>query len=50
MRGVHSRERLGRYRWVVEHSPAWLLGYRRLGARDERRSDLQLGLSHLACP
>jgi hypothetical protein len=44
-----SSERLGRYRWVVKRSLAWLLGFRRLGIRSERRSDLLLGLLHLAC-
>jgi transposase len=47
-RGVDSSERLGRYRWIVERSLAWLLGYRRLGVRYERRSDLLLGWLHLA--
>jgi hypothetical protein len=37
--GVESSERLGRYRWVVERSLAWLVGYRRLGTHDERRAD-----------
>jgi transposase len=48
-RGRESSERLGRYRWIVERSLAWLLGYRRLGVRYERRSDLLLGFLHLAC-
>jgi transposase len=48
-RGIDSSERLGRYRWVVERSLAWLLGYRRLGVRYERRADLLQGLLHLAC-
>ena len=48
-RGVDSSERLGRYRWVVERSFAWLLGCRRLGVRYERRADLLQGLLHLAC-
>jgi transposase len=47
-RGVESRERLGRHRWVVERSFAWLLGCRRLGIRYERRADLLQGLLHLA--
>jgi transposase len=38
-----------RHRWVVERSLAWLLGYRRLGVRYERRADLLQGLLHLAC-
>jgi hypothetical protein len=33
----------------VERSLAWLLGYRRLGVRYERRADLWQGLLHLAC-
>jgi transposase len=48
-RGIESSERLGRHRWVVERSFAWLLGCRRLGVRYERRADLLRGLLHLAC-
>ena len=48
-RGVESSERLGRHRWVVERTQAWLLGCRRLGVRYERRADLLQGLLHLAC-
>ena len=48
-RGIDSSERLGRHRWVVERSLAWLLGFRRLGVRYERRADLLQGLLHLAC-
>jgi hypothetical protein len=33
----------------VERTEAWLLGFRRLGDRYERRSDLLQGLLHLAC-
>ncbi len=48
-RGIDSSERLGRHRWVVERTQAWLLGCRRLGVRYERRADLLRGLLHLAC-
>jgi IS5 family transposase len=48
-RGIDSSERLGRHRWVVERTLSWLLGYRRLGVRYERRVDLLQGLLHLAC-
>ena len=48
-RGIDPSERLGRYRWVVERSLAWMLGFRRLGVRYERRADLLQGLLHLAC-
>jgi hypothetical protein len=34
---------------VVERSLAWLVGYRRLQVRYERRSDILLGFLHLAC-
>jgi transposase len=33
---------------VVERTFAWLLGYRRLGVRYERRADVCLGFLHLA--
>jgi len=48
-RGVESSQRLGRHRYVVERSLAWLVGYRRLQVRYERRADLLLGLTQLAC-
>ena len=35
-RGVETSTRLGRHRWVVERSFAWLTGYRRLTLRYER--------------
>ncbi len=48
-RGFDASERLGRHRWVVERTLAWLLGFRRPGVRYERRADLLQGLLHLAC-
>lgn len=39
-RGVESRERLGRFRWVVERTFSWQQDARRLRVRDERRDDL----------
>ena len=47
-RGIDSSKRLGRHRWVVERTFAWLLGCRRLGLRYERRADLLRGWLHLA--
>ena len=35
-KGVESRERLGRHRWVIERTMSWLTGYRRLNHRYER--------------
>jgi IS5 family transposase len=48
-RGIESSQRLGRHRYVVERSLAWLVGYRRLQVRYERRADIVLGLVQLAC-
>jgi transposase len=39
-RGVETSTRLGRHRWVVERSFAWLTGYRRLTIRYERSARL----------
>jgi hypothetical protein len=48
-RGVESSIRLGRHRWKVERSLAWLLTNRRLTVRYERRADLLTAFLHLAC-
>jgi transposase len=48
-RGVESSQRLGRQRWKVERSLAWLLANRRLMVRYERRADLLTGFLQLAC-
>jgi transposase len=48
-RGIESSGRLGRHRYVVERSLAWLVGYRRLQVRYERRADILLGFIYLAC-
>ena len=48
-RGVEPRDRLGRHRYVVERSLAWLTGYRRLQVRYERRADILLAFTQLAC-
>ena len=39
-RSIESRERLGRHRWVVERTLAWLNRFRRLTIRYERRADI----------
>lgn len=38
--GVESSRRLGRHRWVVERTIAWLHRFRRLVVRYERRADI----------
>jgi IS5 family transposase len=48
-RGIESNQRLGRHRYVAERSLAWLVGYRRLQVRYERRADVLLGFLSLAC-
>jgi hypothetical protein len=47
--GVESSQRLGRHRYVVERSLAWLVGYRRLQVRYERRADILTAFLQLAC-
>jgi transposase len=48
-RGLESSQRLGRHRWKVERSLAWLLANRRLTVRYERRADILMAFLHLAC-
>jgi IS5 family transposase len=47
-RGVDSSEKLGRYRWVVERTHAWLNRFRRLVIRYERRLDIHEAFLQLA--
>jgi IS5 family transposase len=48
-RGIESRERLGRYRWVVERTLSWLNRFRRLKIRYEHRADIHLAFLQLGC-
>ena len=48
-RGIDSSERLGRHRWVVERTLAWLAKYRRLTIRYERRDDIHEAFLHPGC-
>ncbi len=48
-KGIDSSERLGRHRWVVERTLAWLNQYRRLRVRDERRADIHHAFLTLGC-
>jgi hypothetical protein len=47
--GMDSSEKLGRHRWVVERTLAWLSRYRRLSVRYERRADIHEAFLHLGC-
>ena len=48
-RGIESSQRLGRHRWVVERTHAWMARYRRLVVRYEEREDIHLAFVVLAC-
>ena len=47
--GAEAKGRLGRHRWVVERTLAWLKRYRRLAVRHERRADVHQAFLTLAC-
>ena len=46
-RGIESRERLGKHRWVVERTQAWYNQLRRLVIRYERRTDIHQALLNI---
>ncbi|MDQ3221999.1 MAG: IS5 family transposase [Gemmatimonadota bacterium] len=48
-KGIDSSARLGRYRWVVERTLAWVNRYRRLTVRYERRADIHDAFLTLGC-
>jgi transposase len=48
-RGREFSQRLGRHRWKVERSLAWLLANRHVTVRYERRADILTAFLHLAC-
>ena len=48
-RKIESSQRLGRHRWVVERTFAWLTQFRRLRIRDERCAEIHLAFLQLGC-
>lgn len=48
-KGVDGSARLGRHRWVVERSLAWLRQFRRLTIRYARRADIHEAFLSLGC-
>ena len=48
-KGVESSQRLGRHRWVVESSLAWLQRNRRLARRYERKAEHFQAFADLGC-
>jgi IS5 family transposase len=49
VRGVESKERLGRHRWVVERTHSWMNRFRRLKIRYERRAEVHIAFLGLGC-
>jgi IS5 family transposase len=47
-RGIEDSHRLGRHRWKVERTLAWMARFRRLTIRYERREDIHLAFTTLA--
>jgi transposase len=48
-KGIESSAKLGRHRWVVERTFAWLDQFRRLTIRYERRQDIHEAFVSLGC-
>ena len=48
-RGVESSERLGRYRWTVERTLAWMPALRRFAVRYDRHAASVVAFLHLTC-
>ena len=48
-REIESSERLGRHRWRVERTIAWLVGFRYLQVRYGRHAAYLQAFLHLAC-
>lgn len=48
-KGIESKERLGRHRWVVERTHSWLNRFRRLKIRYERRADIHEAFLKIGC-
>jgi transposase len=48
-KGVESSQRLGRHRWVIERTLAWLNQFRRLTIRYERRQEIHEAFLTLGC-
>ena len=48
-KGVETSQRLGRHRWTIERTMAWLAGCRRLHRRYERKASHFLAFTSIAC-
>jgi transposase len=38
-KGIESSQKLGKHRWVIERTMAWMFGYHRLSIRYERKAN-----------
>ena len=48
-RGIDSSPKLGRHRWVIERTFAWINRFRRRAIRYERRLDIHQAFTAIAC-
>lgn len=48
-KGIEAKQKLGRHRWVIERTMAWLARFRRLTVPYERRQDIHEAFTSLAC-
>ncbi|WP_162231696.1 IS5 family transposase [Allosalinactinospora lopnorensis] len=48
-KGIETSQRLGRHRWTIERTFAWMVGYRRLHRRYERKAAHFLAFTSLTC-
>jgi transposase len=48
-RRIESSEKLGKHRWAVERTLAWLNQFRRLKVRYERKADIHQAFLTLGC-
>lgn len=48
-KGIDTSQKLGRHRWTVERTLAWLQQFRRLTIRYERRLDIHEAFLSLGC-
>jgi transposase len=48
-KGIETSTRLGRHRWTIERTVAWLAGCRRLHRRYERKAERFLAFTSIAC-
>ena len=48
-KGVEAKDHLGRHRWVVERTQAWLSDFRRLATRYDRHASIYEAFLHLGC-